>query len=85
MTKEQLENANATMDRIKRLQKVLDVFKEKAIGMDDSLCRMTGFTISRDTSLGKESLLNVNQGELLFLVEAFEREIKQLESEFRRI
>lgn len=85
MTKEQLENANATVSRIERLKKVLDVFKEKAIGMDASLVRQTSFAITRDTSLGKETLLTINQGELLFLVEAFEKEIAKLENEFRRI
>lgn len=81
MTKEQLENGNATIERIKRLQTVLEHLKNTAASMDESLVRMTRF----DIYMSGKPLTNVNQGEVLFLIEAFEREIDKLNSEFRRI
>ena len=85
MTREQLENGNATRKQIERLQKVLERLKNTAASMDESLVRMTSFEIVHNGDLGRHSLLNINQGELLFLIEAFEKEIAKLESEFRRI
>jgi hypothetical protein len=52
--------------------------------MDESLVRMTGFYIvNNDNGFGFNE--NINQGELMFLIEAFEGEINRLEREFERI
>ena len=81
MTLEQYENAKNTLTRIERLKYILAEFKQTAASMDASLCRMTGFTIHHD---GKH-LSNINQGELLFLISAFESEINILEHEFKKL
>ena len=82
MTKNQLDDANALVMRINRLKEVLEKFKIVASNMDESLIRMTGFNIE---SHSLDFRTNINQGELLFLIEAFEKEINRLEMEFGKI
>ena len=80
MTKEQLDKANALVKRIEHLRKILDEFRSVANRMDSSLIRMTDFYIIGGTKLsGNDFRENINQGELMFLVEAFENEIQRLE------
>ena len=84
MTKQQLDDANATVKRIEHLRKILDRFLLEAQGMDESLCRMTRFFIESHSS-GFSFKENINQGELLFLIEAFNNEIIRLEAELAKI
>lgn len=81
MTKKQLDDANALVNRIERLRKVLNVFMSKAATMDESLVRMTEFDIVSDHGMRE----NINQGELLFLVEAYTNEIARLEEELAKV
>lgn len=84
MTKEQLDTANNLVERIKRLQKILDMFRTEASGMDESLVRMTGVYIINDR-MKIDFSQNINQGELLFLIEAFTNEIARLEQELAKV
>ena len=84
MTKQQLDDANAIVKRIEHLRKILDRFLLEAQGMDESLCRMTGFFIESNSN-GFGFKENINQGELLFLIEAFNNEIIRLEAELAKI
>ena len=84
MTREKIDAANGLVQRINRLQTTLDAFKSRAEDMDSSLVRLTGFYIWNDTTdFGTKDRFstNINQGELLFLIEAFEKEIERLEQE----
>lgn len=84
MTREQLDKANDFAKRIDRLQRVLNGFRAAAVNMDVSLQRMTSFSIVDDTC-GSKLHENINQGELLFLIDAYEQEIQRLEVEISNI
>lgn len=84
MTREQLDRANALAKRIERLQYVLNTFRVEAANLDESLPRMTSFNIVCDRS-GSNFHENINQGELLFLIEAYENEITRLEEELANV
>lgn len=78
MTKDKLEIANALQKRIDRLRWVLGAFREQESKMDSEPNRMTGFRIEDSDA----TLLVINHQELSFLIEAFEKEIENLEREF---
>lgn len=82
MTKQQLDDANALVSRIKRLENLRDHFSTDAVNFDESLVRPTHWTISSDKGFFKEDL---NQSEVLFLIEALTKEIDMLKMEFGRI
>lgn len=82
MTKETLDKANALNNRIYSLKQVLEEFKSAAAKMDSSLTRMTRFNIDGTCSLSRNDFHhNIDQGELLFLIAAYEKEIARLERE----
>lgn len=81
MTLELLDKANAYVKRIDRLKKVHDIIRNTVVGMDSSLVRMTDFDICGPGNF-KE---NINQGELIFLLEAYGNEIKRLEGELEEL
>ena len=84
MTREQLEYAKALDERIKRLKRVHDLFVSYASSFDESLTRMTSFYIVKERN-GNDFSENINQGEILFLIEAYGREIERLEQELARL
>lgn len=84
MTRQQLEEANALDERIKRLKKIRDRFVADASSFDESLRRMTGFYIVDDHN-GRHFSENINQGEIMFLIEAYGREIERLEQELAKL
>lgn len=84
MTREKLEDAKALDKRINRLKKIHHMFVEYAHTMDETLIRPTRFYIVKEVSLGSISE-NINQGEIMFLIEAYGREIERLEQELAKL
>ena len=80
MTREQLDRANELRRQINRLTELLDALKK--VKIDDSPCRMTGFTILNDNY---KFFHIVENYELIFLKDSIESHINILEREFSRV
>jgi hypothetical protein len=83
MTTEQFERAKELERRINRLKGLLASFKSHEI--DDSPCRMTGFTITEITGGCQVDIINIENSELEFLISAIESRIAVLEHEFKKL